>query len=156
MQQHKIPSVSSSLSDSWVLEGLCCSSRVASTRAEATALLFLLMKTNYQYFKQQGFIRTQLQVRLCVCVWLCVCVCVVCVRTPIIVLLLCSIWLWLFLLADYSSSVKNVKSCHCQSHPAMSPSQYLYQHMLTMMTYMCSRYAKLIPLFSYFYPYTPH
>ena len=35
-------------------------------------------------------------------------------------------------------------------------SDHTYQHMLTMMTYMCSRYAKLIPLFSYFYPYTPH
>lgn len=39
-----------------------CNSGVASTRAEATALLFLIMKANFQYFNQHGFVRANLQV----------------------------------------------------------------------------------------------
>lgn len=40
----------------------CCVSKLASLRAEASALLYLLMRNNYEYTKRKTFLRTHLQV----------------------------------------------------------------------------------------------
>lgn len=51
----------------------CCVSKMASLRAEASALLYLLMRNNYDYTKRKTFLRTHLQVRTereCVCLCL--------------------------------------------------------------------------------------
>lgn len=42
----------------------CCVSKLASLRAEASALLYLLMRNNYEYTKRKTFLRTHLQVLL--------------------------------------------------------------------------------------------
>ncbi|MEQ2181240.1 Dedicator of cytokinesis protein 11, partial [Goodea atripinnis] len=42
----------------------CCVSKLAVLRAEASALLYLLMRNNYEYTKRKTFLRTHLQVRL--------------------------------------------------------------------------------------------
>ena len=41
----------------------CCVSKMGLLRAEASALLYLLMKNNYDYTKRKTFLRTHLQVR---------------------------------------------------------------------------------------------
>lgn len=40
----------------------CCTSKVTSTRNEASALLYLLMRNNFEYTKRRTFLRTHLQV----------------------------------------------------------------------------------------------
>lgn len=40
----------------------CCTSKVASTRNEASALLYLLMRNNFEFTKRRTFLRTHLQV----------------------------------------------------------------------------------------------
>ncbi|XP_057710343.1 dedicator of cytokinesis protein 11 isoform X1 [Corythoichthys intestinalis] len=44
----------------------CCVSKMASLRAEASALLYLLMKNNYEYTKRKTFLRTHLQIIIAV------------------------------------------------------------------------------------------
>lgn len=41
----------------------CCVSKLGSLRAEASALLYLLMRNNYEYTKRKTFLRTHLQVK---------------------------------------------------------------------------------------------
>lgn len=41
----------------------CCVSKLGSLRAEASALLYLLMRNNYEYTKRKTFLRTHLQVQ---------------------------------------------------------------------------------------------
>lgn len=41
----------------------CCVSKMASLRAEASGLLYLLMRNNYEYTKRKTFLRTHLQVK---------------------------------------------------------------------------------------------
>lgn len=41
----------------------CCVSRLASLRAEAAVLLYLLMRNNFEYTKKKTFLRTHLQVK---------------------------------------------------------------------------------------------
>lgn len=40
----------------------CCTSKVSSTRNEASALLYLLMRNNFEFTKRKTFLRTHLQV----------------------------------------------------------------------------------------------
>lgn len=40
----------------------CCVSKLGSLRAEVSALLYLLMRNNYEYTKRKTFLRTHLQV----------------------------------------------------------------------------------------------
>lgn len=40
----------------------CCTSKLASTRNEASALLYLLMRNNFEFTKRKTFLRTHLQV----------------------------------------------------------------------------------------------
>ena len=40
----------------------CCTSKVSSTRNEASALLYLLMRNNFEFTKRRTFLRTHLQV----------------------------------------------------------------------------------------------
>lgn len=40
----------------------CCTSKVTSTRNEASALLYLLMRNNFEFTKRRTFLRTHLQV----------------------------------------------------------------------------------------------
>lgn len=40
----------------------CCTSQIGSTRNEASALLYLLMRNNFEYTKRKTFLRTHLQV----------------------------------------------------------------------------------------------
>ncbi|KAL5004607.1 hypothetical protein ScPMuIL_018063, partial [Solemya velum] len=40
----------------------CCNSRLSSSRKEACALLYLLMRANFEFTKKKGFIRVHLQV----------------------------------------------------------------------------------------------
>ena len=40
----------------------CCTSKISSTRNEASALLYLLMRNNFEYTKRKTFLRTHLQV----------------------------------------------------------------------------------------------
>ncbi|KAM3857704.1 dedicator of cytokinesis protein 11 [Diretmus argenteus] len=40
----------------------CCVSKLGSLRAEASALLYLLMRNNYEYTKRKTFLRTHLQI----------------------------------------------------------------------------------------------
>merc|ERR1712136_537093 len=40
----------------------CCNSRVASTRSEACGLLYLLMRSNFEFSQRKGFTRVHLQV----------------------------------------------------------------------------------------------
>ncbi|XP_034532967.1 dedicator of cytokinesis protein 11 isoform X3 [Notolabrus celidotus] len=48
-------------------EGLkCCVSKLGSLRAEASALLYLLMRNNYEYTKRKTFLRTHLQIIIAV------------------------------------------------------------------------------------------
>uniref|UniRef100_A0AAX7UFU9 Dedicator of cytokinesis 11 n=1 Tax=Astatotilapia calliptera TaxID=8154 RepID=A0AAX7UFU9_ASTCA len=44
----------------------CCVSKLASLRAEASALLYLLMRNNYEYTKRKTFLRTHLQIIIAV------------------------------------------------------------------------------------------
>ncbi|XP_061816341.2 dedicator of cytokinesis protein 11 isoform X2 [Nerophis lumbriciformis] len=44
----------------------CCVSKMASLRAEASALLYLLMRNNYEYTKRKTFLRTHLQIIIAV------------------------------------------------------------------------------------------
>ncbi|XP_034066451.1 dedicator of cytokinesis protein 11 isoform X3 [Gymnodraco acuticeps] len=44
----------------------CCVSRMGSLRAEASALLYLLMRNNYEYTKRKTFLRTHLQIIIAV------------------------------------------------------------------------------------------
>ncbi|XP_046904810.1 LOW QUALITY PROTEIN: dedicator of cytokinesis protein 11 [Hypomesus transpacificus] len=44
----------------------CCVSKMASLRAEASALLYLLMRNNYDYTKRKTFLRTHLQIIIAV------------------------------------------------------------------------------------------
>ncbi|XP_028984010.2 dedicator of cytokinesis protein 11 isoform X2 [Betta splendens] len=44
----------------------CCVSKLASVRAEASALLYLLMRNNYEYTKRKTFLRTHLQIIIAV------------------------------------------------------------------------------------------
>ncbi|XP_055293831.1 WD repeat-containing protein 44-like [Moschus berezovskii] len=41
---------------------MCCTSKISSTRNEASALLYLLMRNNFEYTKRKTFLRTHLQV----------------------------------------------------------------------------------------------
>ncbi len=45
----------------------CCVSKLGSLRAEASALLYLLMRNNYEYTKRKTFLRTHLQVKWSEC-----------------------------------------------------------------------------------------
>lgn len=42
----------------------CCNSKLASTRQEACALLYLLMRTNFDFTSKKNFTRVHLQVRM--------------------------------------------------------------------------------------------
>uniref|UniRef100_A0A8B9TU48 Dedicator of cytokinesis 11 n=1 Tax=Anas platyrhynchos TaxID=8839 RepID=A0A8B9TU48_ANAPL len=44
----------------------CCTSKVASTRNEASALLYLLMRNNFEFTKRRTFLRTHLQIIIAV------------------------------------------------------------------------------------------
>ncbi|KAG7240121.1 hypothetical protein INR49_027975 [Caranx melampygus] len=44
----------------------CCVSKLGSLRAEASALLYLLMRNNYEYTKRKTFLRTHLQIIIAV------------------------------------------------------------------------------------------
>ncbi|XP_077444428.1 dedicator of cytokinesis protein 11 isoform X2 [Stigmatopora argus] len=44
----------------------CCVSKMAALRAEASALLYLLMRNNYEYTKRKTFLRTHLQIIIAV------------------------------------------------------------------------------------------
>ncbi|XP_061148285.1 dedicator of cytokinesis protein 11 isoform X5 [Syngnathus typhle] len=44
----------------------CCVSKMASLRAEASGLLYLLMRNNYEYTKRKTFLRTHLQIIIAV------------------------------------------------------------------------------------------
>ncbi|XP_010182932.1 PREDICTED: dedicator of cytokinesis protein 11, partial [Mesitornis unicolor] len=44
----------------------CCTSKVSSTRNEASALLYLLMRNNFEYTKRRTFLRTHLQIIIAV------------------------------------------------------------------------------------------
>ncbi|KAJ6653778.1 hypothetical protein lerEdw1_008707 [Lerista edwardsae] len=44
----------------------CCTSKVTSTRHEASALLYLLMRNNFEFTKRKTFLRTHLQVIIAV------------------------------------------------------------------------------------------
>ncbi|XP_056882297.1 dedicator of cytokinesis protein 11 isoform X2 [Takifugu flavidus] len=44
----------------------CCVSKLASLRAEAAVLLYLLMRNNYEYTKKKTFLRTHLQIIIAV------------------------------------------------------------------------------------------
>ncbi|XP_068164796.1 dedicator of cytokinesis protein 11 isoform X2 [Antennarius striatus] len=44
----------------------CCISKLGSLRAEASALLYLLMRNNYEYTKRKTFLRTHLQIIIAV------------------------------------------------------------------------------------------
>uniref|UniRef100_A0A3Q2Q471 Dedicator of cytokinesis 11 n=1 Tax=Fundulus heteroclitus TaxID=8078 RepID=A0A3Q2Q471_FUNHE len=44
----------------------CCVSKLAALRAEASALLYLLMRNNYEYTKRRTFLRTHLQIIIAV------------------------------------------------------------------------------------------
>nr|XP_020471945.1 dedicator of cytokinesis protein 11-like isoform X3 [Monopterus albus]XP_020471947.1 dedicator of cytokinesis protein 11-like isoform X3 [Monopterus albus] len=44
----------------------CCVSKLLSLRAEASALLYLLMRNNYEYTKRKTFLRTHLQIIIAV------------------------------------------------------------------------------------------
>uniref|UniRef100_H2ZTS2 Dedicator of cytokinesis 11 n=1 Tax=Latimeria chalumnae TaxID=7897 RepID=H2ZTS2_LATCH len=44
----------------------CCTSRLSSTRKEASALLYLLMRNNFEYTKRKTFLRTHLQIIIAV------------------------------------------------------------------------------------------
>ncbi|XP_061619113.1 dedicator of cytokinesis protein 11 isoform X4 [Phyllopteryx taeniolatus] len=44
----------------------CCVSKMASSRAEASALLYLLMRNNYEFTKRKTFLRTHLQIIIAV------------------------------------------------------------------------------------------
>uniref|UniRef100_A0A3Q2CL51 Dedicator of cytokinesis 11 n=1 Tax=Cyprinodon variegatus TaxID=28743 RepID=A0A3Q2CL51_CYPVA len=44
----------------------CCVSKLAALRAEASALLYLLMRNNYEYTKRKTFLRTHLQIIIAV------------------------------------------------------------------------------------------
>ncbi|XP_053717211.1 dedicator of cytokinesis protein 11 isoform X4 [Synchiropus splendidus] len=68
---HKFPSVlfkgRVTLCEALCCEVLkCCVSRLASLRAEASALLYLLMKNNYDFTKRKTFLRTHLQIIIAV------------------------------------------------------------------------------------------
>lgn len=41
----------------------CCVSKLGALRGEASALLYLLMRNNFEYTKRKTFLRTHLQVR---------------------------------------------------------------------------------------------
>ncbi|XP_019146402.1 dedicator of cytokinesis protein 11 isoform X3 [Corvus cornix cornix] len=44
----------------------CCTSKVSSTRNEASALLYLLMRNNFEFTKRRTFLRTHLQIIIAV------------------------------------------------------------------------------------------
>ncbi|KAM3662689.1 dedicator of cytokinesis protein 11 isoform 3-T3 [Ammospiza maritima maritima] len=44
----------------------CCTSKVSSTRNEASALLYLLMRNNFEFTKRKTFLRTHLQIIIAV------------------------------------------------------------------------------------------
>ncbi|MGH0130445.1 UNVERIFIED_CONTAM: hypothetical protein FKN15_001657 [Acipenser sinensis] len=44
----------------------CCTSKLSSTRGEASALLYLLMRSNFEYSKRRNFLRTHLQIIIAV------------------------------------------------------------------------------------------
>ncbi|XP_077682083.1 dedicator of cytokinesis protein 11 isoform X3 [Eretmochelys imbricata] len=44
----------------------CCTSKLASTRNEASALLYLLMRNNFEFTKRKTFLRTHLQIIIAV------------------------------------------------------------------------------------------
>uniref|UniRef100_A0A2I3HYZ4 Dedicator of cytokinesis 11 n=1 Tax=Nomascus leucogenys TaxID=61853 RepID=A0A2I3HYZ4_NOMLE len=44
----------------------CCTSKISSTRNEASALLYLLMRNNFEYTKRKTFLRTHLQIIIAV------------------------------------------------------------------------------------------
>ncbi|XP_007507834.1 dedicator of cytokinesis protein 11 isoform X2 [Monodelphis domestica] len=44
----------------------CCTSKVSSTRNEASALLYLLMRSNFEFTKRRTFLRTHLQIIIAV------------------------------------------------------------------------------------------
>uniref|UniRef100_A0A803TN96 Dedicator of cytokinesis 11 n=1 Tax=Anolis carolinensis TaxID=28377 RepID=A0A803TN96_ANOCA len=44
----------------------CCSSKLSSTRNEASALLYLLMRNNFEFTKRKTFLRTHLQIIIAV------------------------------------------------------------------------------------------
>ncbi|XP_075797269.1 dedicator of cytokinesis protein 11 isoform X2 [Pelodiscus sinensis] len=44
----------------------CCTSKLASTRNEASALLYLLMRSNFEFTKRKSFLRTHLQIIIAV------------------------------------------------------------------------------------------
>uniref|UniRef100_A0A8C5RXW5 Dedicator of cytokinesis 11 n=1 Tax=Laticauda laticaudata TaxID=8630 RepID=A0A8C5RXW5_LATLA len=44
----------------------CCTSKLNSTRSEASALLYLLMKNNFEFTKRKTFLRTHLQIIIAV------------------------------------------------------------------------------------------
>ncbi|XP_041841346.1 dedicator of cytokinesis protein 11 isoform X2 [Melanotaenia boesemani] len=44
----------------------CCVSKLASLRADASALLYMLMRNNYEYTKRKTFLRTHLQIIIAV------------------------------------------------------------------------------------------
>lgn len=44
----------------------CCTSKLSSTRSEAAALLYLLMRNNFEYTKRKTFLRTHLQIIIAV------------------------------------------------------------------------------------------
>ncbi|XP_048192271.1 dedicator of cytokinesis protein 11 isoform X2 [Perognathus longimembris pacificus] len=44
----------------------CCTSKISSTRSEASALLYFLMKNNFEYTKRKTFLRTHLQIIIAV------------------------------------------------------------------------------------------
>ncbi|XP_068819201.1 dedicator of cytokinesis protein 11-like [Capricornis sumatraensis] len=44
----------------------CCTSQIGSTRNEASALLYLLMRNNFEYTKRKTFLRTHLQIIIAV------------------------------------------------------------------------------------------
>ncbi|XP_074057352.1 dedicator of cytokinesis protein 11 isoform X2 [Macrotis lagotis] len=44
----------------------CCTSKISSTRNEASALLYLLMRSNFEFTKRRTFLRTHLQIIIAV------------------------------------------------------------------------------------------
>ncbi|KAL7979586.1 hypothetical protein Chor_004744 [Crotalus horridus] len=44
----------------------CCTSKLSSTRSEASALLYLLMRNNFEFTKRKTFLRTHLQIIIAV------------------------------------------------------------------------------------------
>ncbi|CAI9566766.1 unnamed protein product, partial [Staurois parvus] len=44
----------------------CCTSKLSSTRNEASALLYLLMRSNFEFTKRRTFLRTHLQIIIAV------------------------------------------------------------------------------------------